>query len=84
MSTNHLTTSGTDPFLFLFFDKMSDPKSMYHIEIINHTHSIPGPVSFIQLLQPDAGETFTSFRTKLSFAFGELITVTDIAGVAVF
>jgi hypothetical protein len=49
MNANHFTTFGTDPFLFFIPNEMSDPKFIYHIEIVDHAHSILRSVSPVQM-----------------------------------
>ena len=83
MNTDNFTTFGTNPFLFFIPNEMSDPKFIYHFEIIDHAHSIFGSVSLIQLFQPGTGETITTIGTVLGFAFGDLFTVSDFTGGAV-
>lgn len=63
---------------------MSDPKFIYHIEIVEHTHSIFISVTIIQLIQPCARIATTSFRTIPGFTFSELIAVSDTARAAEF
>jgi hypothetical protein len=84
MNTNHFTALGTNPFLFFIMDKMSDPKFIYHIEIVDHTHAIPGSVPLIQLLQPGAGIAITAFRTILGFTASDMITVSYFTRRATF
>lgn len=83
-NTNHCTTFGTDPFNFFIPNELSDPDFIYHFEIVNHAHSVLGPVSPIQLLQPGARETVTATRAILDFTFDDLFAVSDFTRSAVF
>ena len=84
MNTNHFATFWTSPFQCFILNEISDPNFIYHFEIINHTQSILGSVSLIQLLQPGAGETITAIWTIPGFAFSDLFAVSDFACSTVF
>ena len=84
MNTNHFTTFGTNPFKFFILNEISDPNCIYHFEIIDHTHSILGSVSPIQLFQPGAGKTITTIGTILVFALVEFFAVSDFTCSTVF
>jgi hypothetical protein len=80
VNANHLTTFGADPFLFFIPNEMSDPKFIYHPEIVDHAHSILCSVSLVQIFQPGAGKTITTIGTILDFAFGDFFAVFDFTG----
>jgi hypothetical protein len=80
VNANHLTTFGADPFLFFIPNEMSDPKFIYHPEIVDHAHSILCSVSLVQIFQPDAGKSVTAVRTILELAPGDFFAVFDFTG----
>ncbi|MCP4672542.1 MAG: hypothetical protein GY857_14705 [Desulfobacula sp.] len=84
MNTYHFSTFGTNPFQFFIMNEVSDPNFIYHFKISDHAHSILGSVSFIQLFQSGAGETFTTIGTILGFALGDLFAVSDFTCGTVF
>jgi hypothetical protein len=84
MDTNHFTTFGTDPFHFLIPNEMSNPKFIYHFEIVDHAHSILCSISFIQLFQPGAWITITTIGTILNFALGDLFAIFNSTSITVF
>ncbi len=84
MNANHFSTFGANPFQFFILNEISDPNFIYHFKISDHAHSILGSVSLIQLFQSGAGETITTIRTILGFAFGDLFAVSDFTCSTVF
>ena len=84
MNADQFTTFGTDPFLFFIPNEMSDPKFIYHSEIVDHAHSILCSVSLIQMFQSSAGKTITTVGTILDLTLGYLSAVFDFTGNTVF
>jgi hypothetical protein len=60
MNTYQLAALGTGPLFQFVFNEMSYTEFLYVREILNHTHSILGPVTLIQVIQPVAGEIVTA------------------------
>ena len=75
MNANHFTTVRANPFRFLITNEISDPKFVYHFEILDHTHSVLVSVSLIQVFQPGAGKLAATAGTILYLTFGELVAV---------
>jgi hypothetical protein len=83
MNTNHLTTFWTKPFLFFIPNEMSDPKFIYHFEVVNHAHSILCSVALIQLFQPGTGKFATTIGTILDIAICNLIAISNSTSITV-
>ncbi|MDM8524605.1 hypothetical protein QUF80_14650 [Desulfococcaceae bacterium HSG8] len=84
MDANHLTTFGTDPFLFFIPNEMSDPEFIYHSEIVEHAHSILCSVPLVQMFQLGAGKNITTIGTIPDFVFGDLFAVSDFTASTVY
>lgn len=69
---------GTGPSCFFFFKKLSDTVLFNGLEVFNHAHAVPGPVSPVQMVQPVAGE-FTALKTIFFVAFLKRLAVFDLA-----
>ena len=53
---------GTSPAHLFTFNKSSYSPLSYVVEILNHAHTVSGPISFIQVFQIATGELIT-FKT---------------------
>jgi hypothetical protein len=78
MNTNQLTALGTGPPVFFVSDEMSHAEPLYVHEIVNHTHSIVGSVTPIQVIQPVARKPVTAGAVA-DFTVPHLLTVLDSA-----
>jgi len=76
MNTNDLTALGTGPPFIFISNKLSYAALLYVVEIINHTHTIPGSIAVIQVAQPVAEKIVTT-EAVLEFIFRNLFTVLD-------
>ncbi len=84
MHTDHFTTYGTGPFLFFIQNEMPDTRFLYHLEIVDHTHSIFCSVSLVQLYQPGTGIAVTTIRAILDLAAGNLIAISYFTFATIF
>jgi hypothetical protein len=57
MNADHISALRTGPPSFFVFNKKSYSGLPYGPEIVDHAHAIPGPIAFIQAVQPVAGKT---------------------------
>ena len=55
MNTKQITASGTGPFILFTPDEASHAVILQILEILDHAHSVVGPVPFIELLQTSTG-----------------------------
>ncbi|MDM8555001.1 hypothetical protein QUF75_09760 [Desulfococcaceae bacterium HSG7] len=65
MHRKQFTALLTSPLVLLIADELSFPKVLYHLEIVDHAHSVLRSVTFVQLLQSRAWEVNTSIGTIL-------------------
>jgi len=56
MNTNQLTALGTGPPFLFVSHEMSYVELLHVHEIVNHTHSILGSITLIQMIHPVARE----------------------------
>jgi hypothetical protein len=76
MNTYELTALGTSPPFLFASDEMSHAELLYVHEIFNHTHSILGSITPIQVIQPVARETVTDEAVP-DATLSYLLTVLD-------
>jgi hypothetical protein len=50
MNTEHLAALGTGPLFFFVLNELSYADLLYAYEIINHTHTILGSITLIQVI----------------------------------
>lgn len=81
MNTYQLTALGTGPPFLLVFNETSYAEPLYVHEIVDHTHSILGSVTLIQVIQPVAGKVVTA-EAVLGFTLQQLLTLFYSAGEA--
>lgn len=67
MYANSAAARGTSPAHLLTSDKSSYAPLFYVVEILDHAHTVSGPISFIQVFQNAAGKPVT-FETILRLA----------------
>ena len=63
MDAEQVPATWAGPFLLFTPDKLPDPGLLDEYKVFYHTHPISGPVAFIQLFQPGAGEAVTLLGT---------------------
>jgi hypothetical protein len=78
VNTEQLTAPGTGPPFLLVSDEMSYAELLYVQEIVDHAHSIPGPIALIQVIQPVAREPVTAEAVP-DLTLPYLLTVLDPA-----
>jgi hypothetical protein len=78
MNTNYLAALGAGPPLLFVSNEQSYSDFLYVQEILNHTHTILGSITLIQVIQPDARESFT-IEAVPGFSPPYLLTVLDSA-----
>jgi len=60
MNTNQLTALGTGPPFLFVSHEMSYVELLHVHEIVNHTHSIFGSITLIQMIHPVASKPVTA------------------------
>jgi hypothetical protein len=78
MHTNRPATLNTAPPYFFTFQKLPHSEIFDILKIFNHTHTVFGPISFVQMLQTIARNIFAS-KTKLHLTIFENFTGSDLA-----
>ena len=78
MNAQQLTALGTGPLFLFAFHKMSDSALLYVYKIFDHTHSILGSITLIQVMQPVARKPVTSEAIP-DLILTSLLTVLDPA-----
>jgi hypothetical protein len=78
MNTDCLTALGAHPPFNFTSHKMSDAELPDILQIVDHAHAIPGSVSFIKDIQPDARKIFAP-DTELDSGVHPLLAVLDAA-----
>ena len=78
MNTYQLAALGTGPPFLFVSNEMSYAELLYVHEIVNHTHSILGSITLIQVIQPVARKPVTA-EAVLDFTLPYLFTVLDSA-----
>ena len=78
MNTYQMTALGTGPPFLFVFNETPYAELLYVYEIINHTHSILGSITLIQVIQPVAREHVTAEAVP-DFTLPYLLTVLDSA-----
>src|SRR6266498_4984234 len=76
--TNHAAAFRASPPHFFVFEKLSYPNASNAFKVLDHTHRVFGPVSFIEMLQTITGK-LPAFKTKSCFGFLKELTVLDFA-----
>jgi len=83
MNAEYLTAFWADPPFFFGPYEMPYAEFSDVLKIADHAHAILGSISFIQMVQPVAGEAVTS-KAVLGFGAAHLLTVLDFAFEAGF
>jgi hypothetical protein len=78
MNTDDLAAPGTGPLFFFILNELSYADLLYAYEIVNHTHTILGSITLIQVIEPDTGKAVTTEAVH-GFALHCLLTVLDSA-----
>jgi hypothetical protein len=78
MNTDKLTALGTGPLFLFASNETSYAELLYVHEIVDHTHSILGSITLIQVLQPVARKPVTANAVP-GFTLPHLLTVLDSA-----
>ena len=60
MNTNHPAAFGTSPLFFFVLNKLSYADLLYAYEIVNHTHTVLGSITLIQMIEPGTGKAVTT------------------------
>jgi hypothetical protein len=83
MNTNYLATLGASPLFLFVFNEIPYAELSYIFEIVNHTHSVLGSITMIQVLQYNAGKSITT-EAILDSTFYYFLTILDSAHDAGF
>ena len=78
MNTEQPAALGTGPLFFFVLNELSDADLLYADEIVNHTHTILGSITLIQVIQPIARKRVTAEAVP-EFTLPYLLTVFDLA-----
>ena len=84
MNANQFAALRTSPFLLLTAGELPYPEFFYHLEVVDHAHSVFGPIPFVELPQPRAGEVGAPTGTVSLSLLRKMFAVFDSAGVTVF
>ena len=78
MNTNYLAAPGAGPPFLFVSNELSYSDFLYVHEIVNHTHTILGPIPLIQVIQSVARKAVTA-EAVIDSTLDYLLTVLDSA-----